>query len=418
MNNTGTFLLVSKRTQLEDRLSLPDEKDNLFICTICDPTKTDRVGREESCTASLRNLLVHSPVFEKTFLKWLRQLSKQTQIKINNLRWTYHLERAITGGKRIDLAIEGRTESNDELKVLWILEIKAQARHFHESGDISLEGEEDTVDVSQINNYDHWLNQQEAKYKHGFAISCDSLKKELPDNLNNSWHCTTWTKVGEQISTLLEANSELSEKGEFLLEHFLGFIIKYLWRASEMEEQNLEFNDIALMKAFSEIGKQCQNKLDVIVKGFERIFEEENVGYGEVNKWGQFFKTPNETLFTRYRRLNSKGKAWVWLYTGIYNSTVSVFIASNIEPQEQKKKVTSVLKEQYDELKHRTQLGGYWDRGPGGYNVQRDLTYSVPLENILASPNQGDCIIEVVRFAIRHLKTFGIIEQLNTIDQK
>jgi hypothetical protein len=71
----------------------------------------------------------------------------------------------------------------------------------------------------------------------------------------------SWSKLGLKVLDALRSG-KLSSEDEFLAKHLLGFIVDHLWRVSEMTEFEVNFDDVALMRAFSVVGRDSEDKIN------------------------------------------------------------------------------------------------------------------------------------------------------------
>jgi hypothetical protein len=192
------------------------------------------------------------------------------------------------GAKRDDLRIEFfRIDDEGRTRILLLsIEVKAGAS-IHSSGrqdDPDAEFEEaqpdtlDTDEVSQIRNYDSWLKGEEQRSSAlkaaGIVLARSDMSGEMPRGLLVPWRCVTWTQLGKAVMQLI-STSDIPPADAMLARHLIGFIkatANGLWRAEEMKDNNLDFDDIALLRALGTHGARLEQKVDSLVEPLGRFF--------------------------------------------------------------------------------------------------------------------------------------------------
>jgi len=119
--------------------------------------------------------------------------------------------------------------------------------------------------VCQLVNYDDWLEKQHATHRRAFVLATSNLKTKLPPNLKCKWTCLNWTLLGLEVKAAI-VNKKLPPEEAVLTKHLFGFIHTNLWSTKEMPEIKLDFNDIALIRAFSQIGRDCEKRANALME--------------------------------------------------------------------------------------------------------------------------------------------------------
>ncbi|HSZ59677.1 MAG TPA: hypothetical protein VK797_28800 [Tepidisphaeraceae bacterium] len=275
--------------------ALPERAANIFQRIIRDPRAGSANARERECTEMLASVLINAPIIRERVFRWMAIASNTDPKLIATLDLELRTEQPI-GSKRDDLRIEGWQilEEKSRRRLLWTVEVKVGAS-FHYSSDDRVDDAsdpEEKVDeelVNQLVNYDAWLRDQTADNRRGFVLSVRYLHDQLP-KLLEPWTCLTWTGLGTQLESTI--NDDCLPPDQLLLaKHLLGFIKANLWRSSEMLDSKLDFNDIALIRAFSVLGRECELKINRLVGTLEPVIAKSGIGYGDVklrpNLYGQ-----------------------------------------------------------------------------------------------------------------------------------
>ncbi|MFP4307851.1 MAG: hypothetical protein ACLFQQ_11610 [Desulfococcaceae bacterium] len=249
---------------------------NLFRRIIRNPMPGGRLPKERECAEMLCGCLMNLPFFQGKFLEWMADRAGQT-VDVGALDFRFRTEQPVWT-KRDDLRIEGFDE-NGVRKLLWTVEIKVGAG-FHwstavesstrETGEGSDSDGETLQDfVNQLENYDQWLAEQEAKFKAGFVISIWDQKENLPKGLKFSWPCLMWRDVAEVLRVILE-EAEVPETEVLWCRHLLGFMEQSL-KGLEMEN-DLRLEEVAFLKALSQQGIPMIEKIKNLVTSVSKKF--------------------------------------------------------------------------------------------------------------------------------------------------
>lgn len=403
---------------------LPSGDDNLFMRIIRDPTAPDRPVRERLCTEMLCALLRNTTTLRDEIFRWLADLSGCPQTLIKDLDWQIETEQAI-GSKRDDLRIEGWRLGEDDTEeiVLWTIEVKVAAP-LHESG--ALEFDEDQAvaentedvagEVNQLLNYDAWLARQPAPRRAGWVLAISDLSPALPVGLTQPWHCVTWTQFGRHLDRLL-GTTELPVSDRFLARHALGFIRRYLWSEKDMGDSNLELEDVALLRAFTEIGLDCEKKINRLVAGLEEIVNREAVFRGSVRHQTVLFKSSGRSMvyagFLPDSVCDQRG--CVYIMAGVSGGDAAVWIESS-PAKAMKGRIRQSVHQVADALRERNPDWGVFNAED---RVWPDLELRMSMVQILAADDQQEALTSFVASAVEDLKAVGLLDmienELNTL---
>jgi len=400
------------------RVPLPKIDDNLFERLIRDPTAPHRPARERLCTEMLCAVLKNAPVLRQVVFGSFAQLTDVPTAELDDLHWRLDTERSI-GSKRDDLRIEGwrLSEEQDNLEVLWTIEVKVAAS-LHESSQQILDDEgevvtdacqDDTALVSQLVNYDLWLSRQQVKYRAGFVLSVATSTDMLPDSLTQTWKCMTWTSLAKTVEGAL-AEALLPPRERPLAEHMVGFVRRHLWRESDMANSKLDFDDLALVRAFAVIGVDCERKINGLVAGLEETIRDADVIRGTVRQQKNLYRTHVRSVCWGYLVPDSamERSPQLALLAGIAESEMSVWIESSpthdVKPATRKIMLTAE--------KSLTELNPNWVAKSEDDRSWLDLVLTEPLTSLLACDDQQETLVQFVSDALQDLKQVGVFAAL------
>jgi len=287
---------------------LSDPSTNLFERIIRSPRPETPYANERKCTEMLASVLLNAPLLRQHLFRWMADVSGfgPDKIDIDALKFEIETERPI-GAKRVDLRIDGHANSDLDgpQSLLWIVEVKVGSP-FHKGAAQTPDDHGESLDyvevsdgelVSQLKNYDDWLAAQHAKKRRGFVLALRDLSPELSQlKLKCEWTCLSWTRLGLQVEMAIE-DEKLPPQEVMLAKHLLGFIRTNLWSNSEMTETKIDFNDVALIRAFSKIGRDCEERVNTLMEAVRPVIEKSAIGHGKINTIHQLYKwSDNSTL--------------------------------------------------------------------------------------------------------------------------
>ena len=404
------LLIPDTSPEVAADLDLPPPKENLFQRLIRNPHPNSDTPKERECTEMLAAVLLNTSDLRTDLLSWMGSLVGLDEDYWASDDYTLQIrtEQSI-GSKRDDLRIEAWRLQDDEeiLEVLWTVEVKVGASiHLSSYQDLEEDSEEDaTEEVSQLINYDLWLQQQAARnpsaHVAGFVLALGDMGAHLPPDLSSEWACITWTQIGQLLEELLR-DDLLPEKDAFLGRHMVGFVRKHLWRDVEMSDPRIEFDDIALIKAFASIGMDCGRKVNDLVAPLESILREMIDGVDSVTHQKGLFRATGYSAV--YASLPDSQQPYIC--AGINAATICVWI--EVSPNNQSRPgCVAAVEAAFPSLAQRN----------GGWVVDTDDTYNLlslsePLHGILTVADQSAAIQKMVRKAFEDLNKAGVISAL------
>lgn len=411
MSTTTTLLLIlPSLPDAATDLGLPPTQNNIFHRLIRNLHAESDHPRERECTEMLAGVLMNAPTVRTHVLGWMATAMGIGLDILAGMEFDIQTEQSI-GAKRDDLRIEGRTVDGDATTpaLLWTIEVKVGA-FFHDS---SLQADEphepphETQDqseegelVNQITNYDRWLAEQPHRHRGGFVLALSDLTSDLPEPLTCPWICLTWTSLGMAIKEALL--DPLPPQEALPAKHLLGFLMTHLWRSSEMPDAQLSFDDVALLRAFEQIGDDCRKKVDRLVDSLVGLFAESGLGHGQVGRKKDIFSSPLiRSMVWRHLFADDCPD----LMAGILGDAMVVWI--QISPRHaHKAKIRSAVAGVLDALQKRHPA---WEQGEDDW---WDLSISTSMASLLVAENQQATLKDFVSKALADLTAARAIRQI------
>ena len=430
MPRPPVILMPPPQSDEEASLGIPLQSQNIFQRIIRDPKVNTATPKERECTEMLCSVLINAPSVQKAVLEWLCGLAGMPAglLEAENIEVSMETECPI-GAKRDDLRIEVyRIDDEGRTRVaLLSIEVKAGAP-IHSSGrqdDPDAESDGDQPDAldkderSQIKNYDSWLkgeeNRSSALKAAGIVLARSDMTGEMPKGLLVPWRCITWAQLGKTVMQLI-STSDIPPTDAMLAKHLVGFIKSSgngLWRAEEMKDMNLEFDDVALLRAMGTHGARLEQKVDSLVEPLGEILAAicEN----------KIAPSQSKTLFKTSRRsvyglcLFGKGgtppyiQAGICLHRGL-NWPAPAIVTLWVETgttSSRKPKVKAAVSKVIKSLKERNMD---WQEVESGWE---DLMVSRPLHEVLKQAgDQQAYVTNLVQGWVEDLKAVGFVEIL------
>lgn len=398
-------------------VSLPAPAENLFERLIRDPTTPNRPARERLCAEMLCGLLINAPMTRQALIRLLAELAGGKAKPLEELDWQFATEQAI-GAKRDDLRIVGSTHDDEPEKVvLWTVEVKVGAG-IHVSSDQPWDEDEDTAEVvveetdrelvSQIQNYDAWLAKQSAKHRAGFVLAITDQSQNIPSALSMPWHCLTWTDLALCLEDQLR-EQQIPDAEQVLARHFCGFVRSHLWNEDTMSDNRFGFDDLALMRAFAQIGFTCFGKVKDLVAGCQAVLEEQLTVDCDKPRLLKALNGPanRSAAYVTFHAINLGRAVPPTLYAGIEGGQARVWI-ENPQSSPAKQIVRRVVQQHAAQLQKRN---GEWEVVEDS-SSWADLSLRRPLEWLLTADDQQAALNEFVAAAVSDLKASGLITEL------
>jgi hypothetical protein len=269
--------------------------------------------------------------------------------------------------------------------------------------------------MDQITEYDRRLSQQDVEKRAGFVLSMRDMATSMPDGLQASWSCLTWTQLGRVIEPLL-VDDTLSATEAFLARHLLGFIRKHLWEAT-MDTQDtdtrLDFDDIALIRAFNLIGKQTTHRVDSLVAPLAQVMAAADLAAGSPAIGGKILQGGNRKVVSQ-SLLDPTNQKPPYLCAGLTSERglhVTVWLETSPK-YAQKQALHHMLKGRLHMLQQRNSA---WRVVPLDEMHYWDLELTAPVESLLVAEDQGAWMKDFVVKALDDLKVTGVIENVRRI---
>jgi hypothetical protein len=227
--------------------------------------------------------------------------------------------------------------------------------------------------------------------------------------LKERWAALTWTGVGLQLESLLKEVDSLPAVEDFLARHVAGFIRDFLWSSAEMTDGRLDFDDVALLRAFAyeDRGKACEARVNSLVDSLVPTVNESGVGFGKADRHSGIFGTYNRCCV--WRRLTAEGEIYKtpMLIAGVEGDYLIVWLESR--PRYGKKEqIWSVVDKYLKKLRARQ---SDWSI-PEPRSEWWDLMIETPLTDLLSSANQQEYMQQFVRRALGDLRETGFFAAL------
>ena len=423
------ILMPPPQSDEETSLGIPLQSQNIFQRIIRDPKVNTATPKERECTEMLCSVLLNAPSVQKAVLEWLCKLAGMPAglLEADNIEVSMETECSI-GDKRDDLRIEiHRVDDEGRTRVaLLSIEVKAGAS-IHTSGrqddpDAESDGDQpdalDNDERSQIKNYDSWLkgeeNRSSALKVAGIVLARFDMSGEMPKGLLVPWRCITWAQLGKTVMQLI-STSDIPPTDAMLAKHLVGFLKASgngLWRAEEMKDMNLDFDDVALLRAMGSHGERIEEKADFLVQSLGAIIDsicESEVKPAHAKK---LFMPTRRSVF--WKPILKGGMLPPYIYAGIClqkpNWPVPASLVLWIETGPKKKEKPKVATAAGKIIKALKTRNPKWQMVEAGYE---DLVIFEPLHEVLKQEgDQQAYVTDIVRGWVEDLKTVGFVEIL------
>lgn len=181
-----------------------------------------------------------------------------------------------------------------------------------------------------------------------------------------------------------------------------------------MSETRLDFNDVALIRAFGMLAKECEEKVNRLVAPLVDVLSASDIGSGPVDHTRALFKGNMRSIV--YRTLAKDS----YIYAGIGGHEEGDYLSVWIESPSRhpgKEAFKAALADLEGKLKERNAV---WEVTPQhittGWAAWQDVELTAPLARLLAADDQVQEVVAFVRSALGDLHDCGVIEAFsNTI---
>lgn len=394
----------------ESSLDLPRRADNLFERIIRNPLPPGSAPKERECAEMLCAVLLNAPDIRYALMKWLGDLSGYEGIPFDELDLHIETEQSVYG-KRDDLRITGLPSDSEEedFVLLWTIELKVGASFSH--GSSVVDGDDN--DVSQIQNYDSWLADQEAAHKAGFVLAKSDRSSGLPHHLANPWICISWARMAAQLRTILTNGNDLTSIDRFLGRHLLSFIRFHFGEERQSMDEQFDFDDISVLRAFAQVGVRAGHKVNKLVEGLIPVLERMDAGIGNV-------RMTKASIFGGHMRciliqsLSPTGEGYPLLFAGIHLSPQPAFrLVIEMAPRYERRQ--DIYKSFERRLPILDDVGSNWDLTPWDDYSWHLLVSVVPLEHLLSQDDQQAWLSDYTCRELTALKESGLVDDIRRI---
>lgn len=373
----------------------------------------------------LCSMFQHCPVLRRRCLQWMAARGNAAVPEPGDeMDWTFKTEFSVASG-RLDLLIDATPEeadapgTNPSSGLTWIVEVKVQSS-FHQAPAVEQQtarGErgagEDKQFVNQIDNYDWWLSRQEARHRAGFVLGVADLSADLPTSLDNPWTCVRWAGLGRCLEEACSEGS-LSDAESFMARQMAGFIRLNLWSESTMNDEELTFDDVALVRAMSLHGQGCRDKVKELVSVACDSLEETDLGV-EPPRCQRNLRISSPKLWARLELVDSGD---VRIQGGVHfaDFVLAVWAKPNSSLYQG---VHDIVNSKFDELEQQDERWRRFEDTESEWASEwRPAEIRMPLTDLLAADDQEGAVREFVETGLHHLEEAGILDAFrNRLDR-
>ena len=171
-----------------------------------------------------------------------------------------------------------------------------------------------------------------------------------------------------------------------------------------MTEVELNFDDVAIVRAFMAVGRDCEDKINRLVEPLTSLVEEQGIGQGVIYHQKSLFKASKRSMVYR-RLLDAEISEYPWIWAGMDGASMAIWL-DTAPKNVQKVKIESVLKSLLPELQARNQD---WQVLEDAWQV---LELRKPLVSLLTAVDQASEFENFFSAALEDLRETGVAEQL------
>ena len=174
-----------------------------------------------------------------------------------------------------------------------------------------------------------------------------------------------------------------------------------------MSHDRIDFDDLALIRAFAQIGVDCDKKISRLVSHLPKVVEESGIGIGKITQQDVAFRPTLRTVI--YRQLfESEIYSHPYILLGIERDCLSIWLETppgNEKKQTFHKSLSGIL----DRLQERN---ADWYVPSLGDRSYKDIVLKTPLIDLLVADDQSAVFAEFFQNALNDIKECGVIETL------
>ena len=391
----------------------PRHDANMFTRLVRDPKTGSH--KERQCAEMLCSVLQNSDEFRGRFIDLLSRVSEQ-QIPSDPYQIIIETEQPIgTTLKRDDLRIRFVSPTLDDgpakVETLWTIEIKIRDVLHYSSPIEAVETDEDQV--TQIQNYDAWLQEQRAPNKAGFLLLVHSRSIDLPEGLTQAWHKITWDAVTDICSEVVSVPDCLPVD-VFLCSHLAGYTATFLRGVGT--KMPIGVSELSFLSYLESMGKEIATRIDGLVEELRPELEAVAFSSAPVNHQAWLFNSHHtRSILWQYLVAGSYPTLNLGVVTNAGNSELVVWVETS--PSHDLKDriaelVPSLLLSLNEGREDRVQSDPFWTLPPEHGANWWDVCARQPLSFLLDQEDQFSIAKGYVRRALMDIRRTGLIERL------
>lgn len=172
-----------------------------------------------------------------------------------------------------------------------------------------------------------------------------------------------------------------------------------------MDEPDLNFDDVAIIRAFLAVGRDCEEKVNRLVETLSSLIKEHEVGDGSITHTKSLFKAFERSVV--YRNLFASSLSmYPTLMAGIDGTDMAIWL-DTAPGNANKTKIKAVLESLLPNLQTRNPDWRVLDKG------WPDIELRKPLITLLDAQNQPAQFVEFFEGALNDLKETHVVEMLS-----
>ena len=171
-----------------------------------------------------------------------------------------------------------------------------------------------------------------------------------------------------------------------------------------MSDFEIDFDDVALIRAFTAMGRNCEDKINGLVELIAPIIRQVGIGHGDIAHQKVLFKGLQRSVMWR-NAFDSSVSTYPQLMAGVEKGQLSIWLET--APTNSKKGIIrGVLLEALAELRQRNSA---WEVPDAGWP---DIELRWPLARLLSNEDQGAAFTRFFRDALEDLREADILERI------
>ena len=388
----------------EGRPDLPAPGDNVFLRLIRNPQPAGRPPKERECAEMLAAVMRNAPVIAHALTGgWLAHAGLEVP-NWDDVVVRIETEQPIQG-KRDDLRITVRSRAGKPVALITVEVKVGSGLHMSSAIDELVDEERAGTSISQLENYDAWLAEHPAKTKLGVVLAMTSHAPAIAGlGLGQPWVSTTWAELARSVHHVVN-HPKIPPTARLLGRHLVGFVHHALGAHMDPE---INFDDMALLRAFSAIGRDTAAKTHGLVADLQVLLEEDNFGVGTIQHQQMLYRRHYRS--TLWRRIGDPDNPKVPLIgTGVLlRPELAFWVWIETPPNSPfKDDARKIVRERLDALKR---LDPRWRLDDGWV----DLRWTQPLTELLRV-DQATYMRGIVKSSLAALRQTGVYDALEQL---